>query len=1350
MPDRPALRPPSSASHLWGRLMRVAAAGLACALLVTAVGFGLERQRFGASDADTLHRLQRQVRADFTRMTAELQASAARLAAHQRTLEAAARDTAATRQLFDAASAALPAGDRQRFGLTSYDITGRPVAWSGRATDIPPERVKGPAALFVAPGALGPRLVYVLPVFDQSGPVPRRIATIVAERVLTTAVPAVGSPNSGTFELPTSPVPVSFRTRYEGAGAGDTPDSFLVSSPDGTPLVQALVPPGAIRAGRRAWRRGVLAAGAIVLALTLLLCAGPLMDYCDRSCSSGQYAVGAVTLAGLTLAARAILWWVVPPAWRGGPMASGPGAGPLTAAVLRSPLDLVLTALTLTALVLLAFNLVERRRVAIGRTHRLLGSGVWRLAGVALVHALASAAIIGLVLAYERFLGLAVAAIAPDPLHFSVSTLDGPRLTMSVGILLLHIAVIWLGVILLRAVATTWRAVRRTRTRVVLAAAWGLPVAAGVLFGPLRQPPTGVPALVAVVGCGVLAACTGMGIRWHRRTSQAAGFGILLLAMLLPPMLLYPSVLAFADRAREQLIQTRFGPEAADLRDSLKQQLRRSLDQIDALKWLPDLITAAGRAAATGEPSTDSAFLVWSQTDLATARLTSAIELYGPNGALVSRFALNLPEYAAATQPWRPDRCQWDLFEEVTPFGATERRVLHAGRALCEPDGHGGTRIAGAIVVHVMLDYNTLPFISSHNPYFELLRSGPRPSGPPAESRDLEFNVYGWSGSPIYTSGTAVWALPSGLFARLVASRQPFWHQLSQDGRPWQVYFLSDRGGIYALGYPLVTPFGHFLNLAQLAVIVTAIYALLLLLRALARLLVRRQPSTGRGLLREIRASFYRKLFLAFVAASVAPVLILALATRTYIAAQLHAGIESAAARTVEVAQHVIDDFLTIQQRGVSAVPGLDDDVLVWISRVIDQDVNVFNGSRLLATSERDLFASGVLPTRTPANVYRAIVLRRLPSFVGDETVGGFRYLVAGAPVRAGGRDGIVTVPLTLRQQEIEQQIDELDRRVLFAVLLFSLLGAGIGYSMAERIADPVNRLTRATRRIARGDLDARIAATSSDELRRLVDAFNRMAADLKRQRHELERTQRLAAWADMARQVAHDIKNPLTPIQLSAEHLRRIHADHQAPLGRVFDECLDTILAQVGLLREIAGEFSSFASSPAPRPTPIALGDLVEEAIAPYRLGLADRITFEVDVPAALPPLMLDRMLMARALANVIENAVSAMPARGRLALSAALEDDGRRVALRIEDNGIGMDEESVRRAFEPYFSTKKTGTGLGMTIARRNVEANGGTIELDSERGKGTRVTIHLPLRAGAADAAAQPAAGDERPSP
>src|SRR5207245_8460561 len=134
------------------------------------------------------------------------------------------------------------------------------------------------------------------------------------------------------------------------------------------------------------------------------------------------------------------------------------------------------------------------------------------------------------------------------------------------------------------------------------------------------------------------------------------------------------------------------------------------------------------------------------------------------------------------------------------------------------------------------------------------------------------------------------------------------------------------------------------------------------------------------------------------------------------------------------------------------------------------------------------------------------------PSFVGDEQIGAVPFRLAAAPVTAGGREGVVTVALTTKQLDIEQQIDELDRRVLSGALLFSLLGAALGYWMAERIADPVNRLTRATRRIARGDLDARIAAASSDELGGLDEDYKRKAADVKRKRAARERTQRLQA----------------------------------------------------------------------------------------------------------------------------------------------------------------------------------------------------------------------------------------------
>jgi two-component system nitrogen regulation sensor histidine kinase NtrY len=335
--------------------------------------------------------------------------------------------------------------------------------------------------------------------------------------------------------------------------------------------------------------------------------------------------------------------------------------------------------------------------------------------------------------------------------------------------------------------------------------------------------------------------------------------------------------------------------------------------------------------------------------------------------------------------------------------------------------------------------------------------------------------------------------------------------------------------------------------------------------------------------------------------------------------------------------------------------------------------------------------------------------------------------MLAAAPVRSAGEDVLLTVPLALRQREIEREIDELDRGVHLAALCFVLVGAAIGLYMAERIADPVRRLTRATGRIARGEFDARIAVKSVDELRRLVDAFNSMAAELKAQRVQLERTHRLEAWAEMARQVAHEIKNPLTPIQLSAEHLQRVHADRGEPLGPVLDSCVTSILSQVRLLRQISSEFSSFASSPTARRAPVDLPELVAEVVNPYRIGLQGRIEIHNGVRAALPPVHVDRTLVARAMVNIIENALHAMPGRGSLTIEAAAEPGG--VRLTVTDTGVGMDEDALRRVFEPYFSTKATGTGLGLPIARRNIELNGGTIAVTSAKGAGTTVTLRLP---------------------
>jgi len=848
---------------------------------------------------------------------------------------------------------------------------------------------------------------------------------------------------------------------------------------------------------------------------------------------------------------------------------------------------------------------------------------------------------------------------------------------------------------------------------------WALPIVLWQLAVGVPVPQQLPPLVAAAVTIAIVIFATRLKAR-YRHGSQAFRLVLMTFGLLVPAFAFYPSMFQLGWQAKSQLVETRYGPQAINQRQTVQRLMQESLTQIDSFPGLVELATAPA-GPADDEALTDRAFQVWRVTGLATYPVTSSVELYGADGRLTSRFAFNLPEDLTAVPQSDEETCDWAIYEGVSPFFAEERRILHAGRALCDVNG----RPAGSIVVHAILDYANLPFILSQNPYVELMRPVDPLRGEGISGRDIEFAVYGWSRTPLYASSVTAWPLDEAVFRRIEQSRTPLWAELRRGDSGYDVYILNDRSGIFALGFPIASPLDHLVNLAELTIVAWGTYLLLLAVTALHGAFGRR-GTTARALLREIRASFYRKLLLAFILAIVVPVAALAFATRIYVADEMRTNVEQEAVRTASAARRVVEDL--VAPRAAQQGAGVDDNLVVWVSRLIDQDVNMFSGARLLATSERNLFASGVLPTRTPADVYRALELENSATTVVREQVGTLSYLVAGTSMGVRGLDAMLTVPLTSRELQIEGQIDTLDRRVLLGALFFVFCGAGIGYWLAERIADPVNRLSRATRRLARGDLDVRIAATSSDELRRLVEDFNRMAGELQRQQKELEQTHRLQAWAEMASQVAHEIKNPLTPIQLNAEHLRRVHADRGQPLSPVLEECVGTILTQVKLLRQIASEFSSFASSPAVRPSAVAVPELVHEAVDPYELGLRDRIRFNVDVPATLPQVYVDRTLVARSLTNIVENALHAMPGAGALTVVARAVDSV--VQIRVSDTGVGMDAEALERAFEPYFSTKSTGTGLGLPIAKRNIELNGGTIAVTSQRDHGTTVELSLPV--------------------
>jgi len=1273
---------------------RLAAIGAALVLLATAAGSLVEAARFGTSGDAAFARVEADVRRQLEAMSDELRAHAAPVAADTRRVAGAARgDQAAAADLF-AAIASAHAGHDDRVALTVYGPSGDAVVWSdGPAEDLPLDRVTGPVALFAAEGTLGLRLVYLTPVQADDG---TRAGAVAAERIL---VPALGVDRDAPGRvLEGSLAPVRLMMRYEGAGETSGPNTFVVHARTGEVLLQGSVDPRALADARGRFRRGVAAVAGFLIALTLAGLAGPILDARQRAWTVGR----SVQLTALALlivgGARAVVGAAMPEFWKDGPA-----------------FDVFATAAMCLAMVAVVAPLVGQLPIALRRR-----PAVPLFAGL-LAPLAAGVAAYAAVRAYAGALSGLSRTAAIDLLDFSLYPLLPSRLLLMFGLVLLGAAVIWFAVL---AFIASGHVRRRSRIRWPAAAdamIWLIPAAVAFALDPLDLWPEGQPhlqILFALAASAAGALIAGRARRYYSHASHAMRLLSIWLLLILPALALYPLSVYFADRATRELIERDYAPYTSGHTDQLRNQLAASLDRINALPNLPALVAGSAVCDPQAAFFSQAAFFVWNSTPLGGSRLTSAVELYARDGALVSRFALNLPELDACSQRNISTSCAWEVFGEVNRFGPEERRMLHAERALCDAAGAP----QGTIVVHVMPDYRALPFVSAANPYLEVLRGGePRPA---RRIERLQVAIYGWGLLPLFSASPWAWQITPEVFDRLYRSREPFWVSMEGPNERWHVYLANDRAGIYAIGYPRLTAFDVFVHGAELTTAAGIAWLLILGGAAVFLPVSRRRMNVGRVLLREIRASFYRKLLLAFVAASIVPVIVLALVLRAYTAGLLREDVEEEASRTVAVAQRSIENYAA-EQLGQS-VP-ITDDLMVQLSQILSQDINLFEGPRLLATSARDLFASGLLPTRTPAQVYRKIALERLTSFVGEERIGDFPYLLAATPARTAGRDVILSVPLLTRRSEIEREIEDLERGIHLAAVLFILLGSALGLYMAERIADPVRRLTRATRRIASGDFDARIAIRTADELRRLVDDFNQMAEELKAQRDELKRSQRLAAWAEMARQVAHEIKNPLTPIQLSAEHLRRVHVDRGEPMSPVLQQCVDSILTQVRLLRQISSEFSAFASSPTVRPADVDVGELAGEVVAPYRAGLPERIEMRLDIEAGLPLVRADRTLLGRALTNLIENGLHAMPSGGVLSLSVASEDGA--VVLRVTDTGVGMDREALERAFEPYFSTKATGTGLGLPIARRNVELNGGTIAVDSARGRGTTVTVRLP---------------------
>jgi nitrogen fixation/metabolism regulation signal transduction histidine kinase len=308
---------------------------------------------------------------------------------------------------------------------------------------------------------------------------------------------------------------------------------------------------------------------------------------------------------------------------------------------------------------------------------------------------------------------------------------------------------------------------------------------------------------------------------------------------------------------------------------------------------------------------------------------------------------------------------------------------------------------------------------------------------------------------------------------------------------------------------------------------------------------------------------------------------------------------------------------------------------------------------------------------------------------------------------------------------------------IILAVLLSSWVAA--------RVTRPVVQLARAAQEVAAGRWDTRVEVASGDEVGRLADSFNLMTAELLAQKERLVQTERVAAWRELARRLAHELKNPLFPLQLTVENLMRARMQSPEQFDEVFQESSSTLLAEISNLKTIIGRFSDFSKMPHPQLQAVRVNEIVRgvaklyqaQLQAPGRAPIACNLELDDQVGAVAA----DPELLHRALSNLVLNAMDAMPRGGTLTLRTR-SDDGK-VIIEVADTGSGMSSEECERIFTPYYTSKQHGTGLGLAIVQSVVSDHGGTIRVQSEPGRGTTFVIELPLNLSAIDNEKIPAA-------
>lgn len=404
---------------------------------------------------------------------------------------------------------------------------------------------------------------------------------------------------------------------------------------------------------------------------------------------------------------------------------------------------------------------------------------------------------------------------------------------------------------------------------------------------------------------------------------------------------------------------------------------------------------------------------------------------------------------------------------------------------------------------------------------------------------------------------------------------------------------------------------------------------------------------------------------------------------------------------------------------------------LIKLSNVLRSDINIYGiGGELIATSRPEIIDRQLIGTTMHPLPLHDLSKRHIPKLINTESIGQMEFLSAYAPLfnTQNQKIAYLNLPYFTRQGEFMQEIFSVIVALVNIYTLLILFTIFVAVVISNQITKPIELLREKLSTIDFDKHNETLNYVRNDELGQLVTEYNRMVAELAESANKLAQSQRQSAWREMAKQIAHEIKNPLTPIKLNLQYLIRAKKTNQPGWDELFEKFADTLIEQIGTLSNIATEFSNFAKMPIGQYNHIAINCIIRDASNLF--SKYPNIEVESDIPEDDIMVYADKEQLSRVFVNIIKNAIQAIGRKPNGHIKVSLFHSGESVKVVIEDNGSGISDDASKKIFTPNFTTKSGGMGLGLAISKEIVKLIGGEIWFETTLALGTKFYVQLPV--------------------